>query len=171
MIHSRNLVANGHVLDGFGCVKMSRWIRDNRRNRGSIVDALARVDGTTFAKYVSEVATAISGWLLRESRRCRRHGWCVVVAFFVGRGRRRGARGVDMKEECVRRHEKLELQRRAWHESSRIFYGRWKIRVTRDICAEHLRERNIAPLLQKINFNNRWWLQVEGWWQSNSDNQ
>ena len=35
---------------------------------------LARVDGTTFAKYVSEVATAISGWLLRESRRCRRHG-------------------------------------------------------------------------------------------------
>ena len=131
MIHSRNLVANGHVLDGFGCAKMSRWIRDNRRNRGSIVDALARVDGTTFAKYVSEVATAISGWLLRESRRCRRHGWCVVVAFFVGRGRRgercRHERGVRSQtreawtsEKSVTRIfqnilRKMEDSRDAWH--------------------------------------------------------
>ena len=54
-----------------------------------------------------------------------------------------------------RGHEKLELQRREWHESSRIFYGRWKIRETRVTSAQIICERNSAPLLQKINFRNK----------------
>ena len=58
-----------------------------------------------------------------KSRRLFQVGCCVravVVVVMVDVSSSRfllveggGARGVDMKEECVRRHEKLELQRRA----------------------------------------------------------
>ena len=57
-----------------------------------------------------------------KSRRLFQVGCCVravVVIVMVDVSSSRfllvegGARGVDMKEECVRRHEKLELQRRA----------------------------------------------------------
>ena len=82
MIHSRNLVANGHVLDGFGCAKMSRWICDNRRNRGSIVDACEgwrndvrevcqRSRDGYFRLVVAWEPSLSSSWLM-----CRRRVFC-----------------------------------------------------------------------------------------------
>ena len=52
-----------------GCVMRQEKDSDCERYNATINGATATVDGTMFAKYVYAGATAISGWLLCESRR------------------------------------------------------------------------------------------------------
>ena len=49
------------------------------RDHATINGAVAMIDGSRCTKCVFVGATAISGWLLCESRPCFHHGCCVVA--------------------------------------------------------------------------------------------
>jgi len=49
------------------------------RDHATINGAVAMIDGSRCTKCVFAGATAISGWLLCESRPCFHHGCCVVA--------------------------------------------------------------------------------------------
>ena len=71
------------------------------RDHATINGAVAMIDGSRCTKCVFAGATAISGWLLCESRPCFHHGCCVVavvvLCFFFDRRSSAGEKGDRLK--------------------------------------------------------------------------